>query len=148
MTYSRPSAHNTFLKVAQLMSERGTCVRRRVGCVLVNKRNHIIATGYNGPASGLPHCIEHPCPGAHYPSGQGLEKCEALHAEQNALLQCRDVYEIDKAYVTVSPCVHCIKLFLNTSCQEIYFSGEYSHHTDAMQLWENAGRKCFLIPHI
>lgn len=144
--YIRPSADVNFLHMAMLAARRGTCVRRRVGCVLVNSRNHIIATGYNGVASGMKHCIEHACPGANYPSGQGLEKCEAIHAEANALLQCRNVYDIATAYVTVSPCVHCVKLLLNTSCWRIVFADQYSHHTESMALWESGGRKYECIP--
>ena len=117
----RVSKDEFFIKMAQLVSERGTCPRRKVGAVFVNKRSHVIATGYNGNAAGMPHCIDHPCPGAHLPSGTGLEVCEALHAEQNGLLQCKEVYDIDKIYVTASPCIQCTKLLLNTGCNEIIF---------------------------
>lgn len=79
------------------------------------------------------------CPGAGLPSGQGLDKCQALHGEQNALLQCRDVYQIDTAYVTASPCITCTKLFLNTSCRRIVFLEEYPH-SDAKDLWVASGR--------
>lgn len=135
----RPSSDQYFMDMAVLAASRGTCARRKVGCVLVNERKHVVATGYNGVARGLPHCIDTPCSGAHYPSGQGLEKCEALHAEANALLQCRDVYSIHTAYVTDSPCVHCTKLLLNTSCQRIVFMKAYPH-SESKVLWEKAGR--------
>lgn len=126
--------------MALLAATRATCPRRRVGCVLINERGHILSTGYNGVAAGSPHCTEHNCPGACYPSGQGLDKCEALHAEQNALLQCRDVYTIDTAYVTASPCVTCVKLLMNTSCKKIVFYDEYPQ-PDAKKLWEGMGRE-------
>jgi dCMP deaminase len=135
----RPDKTSYFLTLACQVAERGTCARRKVGCVLVDAHAHIKATGYNGVAAGRPHCTDHPCPGAGYPSGQGLEFCEALHAEQNALLQCEDVYAIVAAYVTASPCVTCTKLFMNTSCQEIVFLEEYPH-TQARDLWEGSGR--------
>jgi dCMP deaminase len=135
----RISVDSYFIEMAQLVSKRATCKRRKVGCVLVNSRNHVIATGYNGVAAGLPHCIEKQCKGACFPSGEGLEFCEAIHAEQNALLQCKDVYEIAKCYVTHSPCIHCVKMLLNTSCQEIVFKENYTH-TDSKNLWENSGR--------
>lgn len=86
--------------------------------------------------------LKHACPGANLPSGQGLDKCQALHAEQNALLQCRDVYQIDTAYVTTSPCITCTKLFLNTSCRRIVFLEEYPH-SDSKQMWESSGREWF-----
>lgn len=143
--------------IAALTAERSTCCRRHVGCVLVNSRNHVVATGYNGVAAGMPHCnhvsssigsftgdelYEYPnaCPGAKAPSGQNLDGCQAIHAEQNALLQCKDVYSIEKCYVTTSPCMTCVKLLLNTSCQEIYFVDKYVHH-EAEKLWLDAGRR-------
>jgi len=128
-----------FSNMAQLVSRRATCARRSVGCVLVSGRGHVLATGYNGPPSGSDHCIDSPCPGASYPSGAGLERCEAIHAEQNALLQCRDVFQIETAYVTTMPCMTCIKLSLNTSCQRIVYVEDYPHK-EAKDLWERNGR--------
>ena len=108
----RQPADFYFLRMALLVSERGTCVRRKVGCILVNKKNHVLATGYNGNPSGFMHCLDNPCKGANSKSGKDLDKCEAIHAEQNALLQCKDVYDIDTIYCTVSPCIHCVKSVL------------------------------------
>lgn len=115
-----------FLQVADLLKARTTCPRRAVGCVLVDEHDFIMATGYNGNARGTDHCIDTPCPGAQSASGQDLDKCEAIHAEQNALLQCSDVMRIKKAYTTTLPCVHCMKLFMNTSVEEIYFIEDYA----------------------
>lgn len=73
----RPSVDEYFVMMAGLVSTRGTCVRRRCGCVLVDRNNHVLATGYNGVAAGLRHCIDVPCGGANLPSGQGLSACES-----------------------------------------------------------------------
>ncbi|MAL45541.1 dCMP deaminase family protein [Hyphomonas sp.] len=135
----RPPTDFYFLRMAYLVSERGTCARRKVGCVFVNKRNHVIATGYNGNPSGFIHCINQPCDGAKSKSGEDLDKCQAIHAEQNALLQCKDVYDIDRVYTTLEPCVHCIKLLLNTSAKQIIFGEKYVHDL-ARSLWEISGR--------
>ena len=155
----RPSRDEWALKLALLTAQRATCCRRQVGCVLLNSRGHVLATGYNGVATGLPHCnhVEHvecatvgepepklvktflhACAGAWSPSGTNLDACQAIHAEQNALLQCRDIYQIHTAYVTASPCVTCCKLLLNTSCERIVFVEEYPHSA-ARELWEGAG---------
>lgn len=156
----RPSRDEWAMELAEVTAERATCLRRQVGCVLLNERGHVLATGYNGVAAGLPHCNEvtgteweagvggdiehrlhrHACPGALAPSGQSLDACQAIHAEQNALLQCRDVYSIHTAYVTASPCVTCTKLLLNTSCQRIVYLDEYPHPA-AKELWLGAGRE-------
>lgn len=136
----RPSKDTYFLSMALLASSRATCSRRSVGCILTNERGHVLATGYNGVAAGCAHCIDAPCPGANLPSGTGLDHCRAIHAEQNALLQCKNVYEIDTAYITASACVTCTKLLMNTSCKRIVFLDEYPQ-PDAKAMWESVGRE-------
>lgn len=121
----RPSLHETMINVAQTLSDRATCSRRKVGCVLVDERGQILSTGYNGNGRGLPHCIEKPCAGATFEAGTGLDQCEAIHAEQNALLQCHDVNKIFSCYTTTMPCSHCTKLLLNTSCLNVYYLEDY-----------------------
>lgn len=79
------------------------------------------------------------CEGAFAAPGDKLESCEATHAEANALLQCHNAYEIDTAYCTASPCIHCIKLLLNTSCKKIVYAEVYPH-PEALARWERAGR--------
>lgn len=145
----RPSRDEWAMKLALMTAQRTTCCRRAVGCVLLNARGHVLATGYNGVAAGQPHCNEHDpffetgyphaCSGAHAPSGTNLDGCQAIHAEQNALLQCRDMYAIHTAYVTASPCMTCIKLLLNTNCERIVFVEEYPHSA-AKDLWIGSGR--------
>jgi dCMP deaminase len=104
--------------------------------VLVDKDNRVLSIGHNGPAKGMQHCTDKPCAGADCPSGTGLDLCQAIHAEQNALMFCSDIMKIDKCFVTVSPCIHCVKMLMNTSCKTIIFASEYSHNTQAQQLWE------------
>jgi dCMP deaminase len=133
---NRPTRDELFTAIARLLASRSTCARRQVGCVLADKAGHVLATGYNGPAAGLPHCTEAPCAGAEIATGVGLEVCEAVHAEQNALLQCQDVYSIDTCYVTCSPCLHCAKMLLNTSTRRIAFLDRYEGHFLAVtRLW-------------
>jgi dCMP deaminase len=141
----RPSLDEVMLGMAEKFSERGTCIRRRVGCILINARGEIIGSGYNGPARGEPNCIDNPCEGANYPSGQGLSKCQAIHAEANALIRCRDVYDVHTAYCTLSPCVECTKLLLNSSCRRIVFREEYVH-LDSKEWWLRSGREWVHIP--
>lgn len=131
----RPTKEETFLKIAQVIAERGTCIRRKVGCVIVNSLGHILSTGYNGVARGLSHCSDSPCAGAGAPSGEKLDLCEAIHAEQNALLQCGDTQAIETCYTTVSPCLHCIKLLMNTSCKQIVFLEAYAGMEKSRALW-------------
>ena len=128
---SQIKATEYFLIMAKLVSRRSTCARRQVGCVLVDEHKHVLATGYNGVASGKTHCTDKPCPGAKCKPGENLDLCEAIHAEQNAILQCKDSQKIRTAYITTAPCVTCTKLLLNTSCKTIVFIESYP----------NSGRK-------
>jgi dCMP deaminase len=127
------------LRLAENWALRGTCHRRQVGCVLFDINGVELSSGYNGPAAGEPHCVDIPCPGANCPSGTGLELCEAIHAEANALLKCPDVRRVHVCYVTHSPCLHCVKLLLNTSCQRIVFNEPYAHDAAARGLWVRSG---------
>lgn len=127
-----------FLAQALVVSTGATCARRRVGCVLVDKDGIVLATGCNGPASGEVHCIDEPCPGADMASGTGLGRCRAVHAEQNALMQCEDVTAIDTAYLTTSPCEHCVKMLLNTDCKRIVFLDNYPGSEESRELWSTS----------
>lgn len=137
--HPRPYTSAYFLLMAHIVSSRSTCARRRVGCVFVDADNHVLATGYNGVARGLPHCTDKPCPGAALPSGTGLSVCEALHAEENALIQLRDPNLLSTIYLTASPCVMCTRKLLNTRAERIVFDEEYPH-TEARDLWMSTGR--------
>lgn len=133
--FKRPDQDAYFLAMAALVSLRATCRRRRVGCVLVDSNRHVLATGYNGVARGRDHCLDHPCAGAGFRPGMGLDQCEAIHAEQNAMLQCQDTQRIETAYITVSPCITCVKLLMNTGCKRIVFIEPYAHN-QAADLWK------------
>ena len=84
----RPSYEEYFMEMAHVVAKRSTCLRRRVGAILV-KDKHILSTGYNGAPKGLKHCSETGCLRAdhHIPSGERHEICRGLHAEQNAIIQ-------------------------------------------------------------
>lgn len=135
----RLSSDEYFLAMAVLVSLRGTCARRKVGCVLVDEGKRVLATGYNGVAKGVPHCLDRPCSSAKSASGTNLVNCGAVHAEQNALLQCKNVDDIRTIYCTASPCDSCIKLFLNTDAERIVFLEPYQE-LQPMKLWTQMGR--------
>lgn len=139
MILTRITEDESRIAMAQIVAMRSTCRRRRVGCVLYSEQGLVLATGRNGTPRGTPHCIDTPCPGADYPSGQGLEFCDAVHAEINALIQCSNTEHIHTIVCTESPCIFCIRALLNTSCKEILFINEYPH-PESKAKWEKAGR--------
>ena len=135
----RPTVDEYFIIQAMHASSRGSCIRRRVGCILTNDKNHVIATGYNGLPSGVVNCTENPCEGAYAPSGTNLAGCGATHAEKNALIQCPNIFQIATAYVTASPCINCASELLKTSCQRIVYLQQYPH-SETFELWRSDGR--------
>ena len=125
----RPSWDEYFMKVALLVAERSTCLRRRVGAVLVKDRQ-ILATGYNGAPRGITHCDVAGClrEKLKVPSGQRHEICRGLHAEQNVILQAawHGVSVRDSIlYITNSPCSICAKMLINAGIREIVVLDEY-----------------------
>lgn len=116
----RKSWDEYFMDIAKAVSTRATCDRKHVGCVLV-KDKYIIATGYNGSVSGLPHCDEvgHMMVNGH---------CERTsHAEANAIVQAaKHGVSTDgaTAYITASPCWHCFKLLASAGIKRIVY-GEF-----------------------
>ncbi len=135
----RKSWDSHFLNIAVECSTMSTCIRRSVGCVLINDRRKILSTGFNGTPPGWPHCNEGtPCPGANLPSGQGLDLCYSNHSEINALTQCTECWSIDTAYITSSPCISCVKALMCTSTKRIVFIQEYPH-PEAQALWSKHG---------
>ena len=125
----RPSYDEYFMEMAHVVSKRSTCMRRKVGAILV-KDKHILSTGYNGAPKGLKHCSEVGClrQDLNVPSGQRHELCRGLHAEQNAIIQAA-VFGVSikgsTLYCTNTPCVVCVKMLINAGVQEIIYSGEY-----------------------
>ncbi len=118
-----------FMRIAFLVAERSTCIRRKVGAVAVKDRR-ILATGYNGAPTNLPHCLDVGClrEKLGVPSGQRHEICRGLHAEQNVIIQCA-VHGVPllgaDIYCTTQPCLICTKMLINCSVGRIFFAEGY-----------------------
>lgn len=126
----RPSKDTVYLEIARVLSQRSTCLDKQVGCVIINDRNEIVATGYNGAPRGAAHCIDL---GHCNKVNDGV--CISAHAEQNALIQCRVPEQIHTIYTTLSPCVPCIRMIMNTPCKRIVFEVEHKH-PEAKEMWK------------
>jgi len=126
---NRPTWDEYFLSIAELVSTRSTCLRRKVGAVIV-KNKQVLATGYNGAPSGITHCSKIGCmrEKLKVPSGERHELCRALHAEQNAFLQAaRHGVSLEGAtlYITTQPCSICAKMIINVGIKNIIIQGTY-----------------------
>ena len=143
----RPSLDQTFIEVAKILALRGTCMKMQVGCVMTDIKGRVLSTGWNGVHSGAKHCNEFRFEFKDWPNAcndgkpflAGSDLCEAVHAEQNALLQCKDPDKIHTVYTTVSPCMRCVKELMNTSAQRIVFYVNYGQ-PQAEELWRRYGR--------
>jgi len=137
---TRPSWDRYFMEIALLVSTRATCMRRKVGAVLV-KAKRILATGYNGPPSGLTHCEEVGCLRQRLgiPSGERHEICRGLHAEQNAIIQAA-LHGVSirgsKLYTTTFPCIICSKMLINAGIKEVIYREGYPDELSASLLGE------------
>lgn len=101
---------------------------------MTDVRGRILSTGYNGPPSGFSHCTTlTPCAGA-YDAGGDTQRCLAVHAEQNALLQCWRLDLAHTMYVSVCPCFVCAKLILQTPIQEVVIAGVYPGDNEGQRL--------------
>lgn len=130
----RKSWDEYFMEITEMVATRSTCDRAFVGCILVNRDNRIVSTGYNGSLSGNPSCDEigHTMRDGH---------CIAtIHAEMNALLYCaKEGIKVNgcKCYVTHFPCLNCTKALLQAGITEIYYKDDYRVDEYALELINN-----------
>ena len=127
---NRPDWDTYFMDLAVLASNRATCLRRKVGAVIVKDR-HILSTGYNGAPKGIKHCEQVGClrEKLNVASGQRHELCRGLHAEQNAIIQAA-LYGVGLKgavlYCTNMPCIICAKMLINAGIKKIVVSDGYA----------------------
>lgn len=137
-----------FMKIATVVQERSTCLRRKVGAVLV-RDNQILATGYNGAPKGVSHCSTTGClrEQLNIPSGERHELCRGTHAEQNAIIEAAyNGVSIKNStlFCTLFPCSICAKMLINAGVKVIYYAFGYPSDL-AVQLLTEAGIFCFQI---
>ncbi len=125
----RPTSDEYFMDMARLAATRSTCLRRKVGAVIVIDK-HVLSTGYNGAPRGVSHCEEKGClrMQMNVPSGTRHELCRGVHAEQNAVAQAA-LFGISvkgaTIYTTTFPCSLCAKILINSGIKEIVYDEGY-----------------------
>lgn len=115
-----------FMDIAFMVAERGTCDRAKVGCVLVEpSTKRIKATGYNGAASGMPHCDD---VGHYMVNGHCIR---ATHAEANCLNNADVADKLGATlYVTHYPCHDCQKLIISAGIKRVVYVKYYTPEVD------------------
>ena len=130
----RPSWEEYFLEIAKVVSTRSTCLRRRYGAVIV-KDNVIVSTGYNGAPRGSANCVDRGIcrrKELNVPAGERYELCEAVHAEQNAIIngspeRMKDGsiyiagFEGDSSAAEGKPCLLCKRMIRTAQIQQVVY---------------------------
>jgi dCMP deaminase len=130
----RPSWDEYFVEIAKVVSSRSTCIRRRYGAVIV-KDHVIVSTGYNGAPRGSTNCIDRgTCrrQELNVPAGERYELCEAVHAEQNAIIngppeRMKDAtiyiagFEEDDSTAEAKPCLLCERMIRNARIRDVVY---------------------------
>lgn len=133
----RPSWDEYFMATAVLIATRSNCERLHVGCVIVaggDRKNRLVAAGYNGFLPGTPHVSR----------VRGGHEQATVHAEQNAIADAArrgSSVEGCIAYVTHYPCVNCAKMFAAAGISEIRYRGDYRNDSLVERLMSDAGVK-------
>ncbi len=143
---SRPSWDEYFIKIAKLVASRSNCSSRQVGSLIV-KDKMIVSTGYNGTPRGIKNCDEGGCArcedrkNGKISSGERLDECICVHAEENALLQAayNGVSLKDAVlYTSLCPCRYCAKHIINAGIKKVYYSENYSLDDISIKLLKDA----------
>lgn len=130
----RVSKIDTYLNCAEVFAYRSTCIKRKYGAVIV-KDDVVISTGYNGAPRGFDNCCDlGTCPriDRNMHQGEGYGMCRAIHAEENALLNCSrqqtmgaDLYLVginpkDNSIHEAKPCPLCARAIIQAGINNVY----------------------------
>lgn len=146
------------MKTAFLWGSLSSCKRKQVGAI-ISRNFRIISNGYNGTISRADNCCEVDCDvcsgsghNPNYKPGTSRESCircngkglisknTVVHAEANAILSAAKVgisLEGCRVDVTLSPCVECSKLIIQSGIKEVYYAESYKGDEGAKFLKEN-----------
>jgi len=126
---------NYYLDIAETVSERGTCLRKDYGCIIV-KNDEVISTGYVGAPRGRVNCtdLEYCCKKKEHPELRhgGYDACRSVHAEQNAIISAARKDMINSSMYLVGKrkgsdkyeegamcCQTCRKLIINAGISKV-----------------------------
>lgn len=141
----RIDKNNYYLDIAETALERGTCLRRLYGAVIV-KNDEIISTGYTGSPRGRKNCMDLKyCmrEKLNIPRGERYEMCRSVHAEQNAIISAArkdminsTLYLVGKEASTheyvknASPCMFCKRMIINAGIKKVIIRNSKDEYTE------------------
>lgn len=115
--YNMTKLDKVFINIAKETSTLSHCVRSKVGAVLV-KDGNIISFGYNGTPAGMPNACEE----------DNVTFPHVIHAESNAIIKAAktgSAVDGSTLYLTLSPCLDCSKLILQSGIKRVVYLNEY-----------------------
>lgn len=150
MIRDRISRDQMFVGICRVVAERSTCLRSQVGAIIV-KDGRVVSMGYNGPVSGMPACNQPDLlqevllrSGALKPLGtecMGPNCTRSCHAETNAIAfaaRAGVAVEGCTMYCTMSPCINCAKVIVNSGIKKLVYMEEY-RNTSGLDLLRSVG---------
>lgn len=135
----RISWDNYFMEICNTVSSRSPCKSRKIGAVAVKEGRFVIATGYNGPPSGFPHCVGESCPRQILgcKSGEKLELCPAQHAERNVVCEAarlgHSLLGCTMYVNTIGVCRECAKAIVNAGIIEVVLPGNIPYPEEGIK---------------
>src|SRR5262249_27716898 len=112
----RLSKLELFMRMAELIAERTTCVRMGVGCIITDLSfTQVLSMGYNGAARGLNNGCVSPLAG----------QCGCVHAEANALVKSNYTITDQQMFCTHMPCRNCAQLIVNSNVTRLFYRNDY-----------------------
>lgn len=135
----RPDWNIVYLRIANEYSQRSNCCKRKVGAV-ITENTKFVSAGYNGTPHGVPNCFDGGCDRCNnesIKSGEKLDLCLCLHAEENAILHSpKNSLENCILYCTHKPCIGCLKRIIQVRIKKVYYSSEYSYSGEMEKVYE------------
>lgn len=133
----RISRDEMYLRIAETVALRGTCNRLKVGAIIVNN-GCIVAEGYVGAPSHLPHCLDVGCKEG---TDGGCKR--TVHAELNAIIKsAKHGHKVQGGtiYCTHSPCAVCGASIINAGIKRVVYREDY-RDTSTIEALRGAGIK-------
>ena len=140
----RIDKNNYYLDIAETVLERGTCLRRLFGAIIV-KNDEVLSTGYVGAPRGRKNCSDLKyCQREklEIPRGERYEMCRSVHAEQNAIISASRKDMIDATLYLVGkeassgeyvknamPCMFCKRMIINAGIEKVIIRNTKDEYT-------------------
>ena len=135
---------NYYLDLAEIVSQRGTCLRKQYGAVIV-KNDEVVSTGYVGAPRGRENCIDLGfCirEQLNVPRGERYELCRSVHAEANAIISAArermlaaslylagiDLKDNGNYVQNANPCSMCKRMIINAGIEMVYIRDDKENY--------------------